>query len=336
MSGKGSTQLCQIAKEMGRLDRLRRKKKHRKHRSKERDQRPRAAGSDPEPSSTPFLRAEDQDTSCTNSCDETLSLYGSSLADFQRPLADKSQPEGSQTHHNAASDAMEVTRKLSCLNFSMLPPTPATGSPAAGRELHRELDVLSDLELFSEMNLATQLPALSDRDLEGMEGVESHHRHGRKRPSRRKTNRKAKKFRYTSSRDGISASRVHKVVTAGTMQPLPVGVARTSSRETPSSPHGGGVVTKESGDITPVLSRARSFRRGKRQDDDPLQCCFSDTSVVLDQETSPVLAHDMEEEEGDMFETTPPAMEELYTEQTCDDTLPSELSETTSDRCVHM
>ena len=331
---------------MGRLDRLRRKKKHRKHRGKEHERRPRAAGSDPEPSGTPFLGAEEQDTSCTNSCDDTLSLHGPTLPDFQRPLGEKNQEEGHPSHHDAASDAMEVTRRLSCLNFSMLPPNPSSGYvgtvTSQRREAQPEVEVLSDLELFSEMTSAIQLPMLSDQGVEGMEGVESYHRQARKRPSRRKTNRRSKKVRYISTRDVPSATRMHKaVVTMATVQPLPLGVARTSSRETPGSPHGGGVAWKEGGDTEHMLSRARSFRRGKRSqqnlDDDPLQCCFSDTSVVLERDTSPVLALGSSPEEGDMFETTPPAMEDLeaYPELMCDDTLQSELSETTSDRYVN-
>ena len=314
---------------MGRLDRHRRKKKHRKYHHKEQERRPRTADSDPEPSGPPFLRGEEQDTSCTNSCDElTLSLHGSVLTDYQRTVTGHSW---THTANNTSSDAIEVTKKLSCLNFSMLPQDPrpsaeflgpvAHGSQGERRGAGRE--VLTDQELFTEMVSAMPLPTLSDRELEGMEGVESYQRQARKRPSRRKFSRRSKKFRYISSRDALPSSRTHR---GG------VGVVRTSSKETPCSP---GV--KDNGNKS-TISRTRSLRRLRQghHDDDPLQCCFSDTSVVLEQDTPTFqlggVAQGMESEEEGVecrFGDTPPGIEETDMEQ---DTLQSELSETTSDR----
>lgn len=332
---------------MGRLERLRRKKRHRKQRGgggKEQGRPPRAAESDPEP---PFLRGEDQETSCTNSCDDSLSLCGSSLSVYPSPLAaartshhqhQQHQQHGSCSAALAATDEMEVTRKLSCLNFSMLPPLES--GHASLREQGREAEVLSDLELFSELTSTTHLdllPTLSDR--EGAEvGAESHshHRQARKRPSKRRTNRRSKRSRYTTTTNTRDpwANR-HSA-------PLPiVGVVRTSSRETPSSPHGVVGAAGRGG-----MSRVRSFRRGRRgQEDDPLLCCFSDTSVVLDLDTPSMVATDnqdmeeLEEEVENMLEATPPALEEEGTfsmQHMCDDPLPNEsdLSSSTSDRYV--
>lgn len=198
--------------------------------------------------------------------------------------------------------------------------------------LGREFDVSSDVELCSELTSATQpdvLPTLSDRDVEGMECVESYLRQARKRPSRRKTNRRCKKFRYISTRDSSSVHRKLITMAAAPQQPLPLGVVRTSSKEMPSSPHCGCSDGSR-------LTRTRSFRRLKHsrrgEEEDPLFCCFSDTSVALDLDTPPVSAkgNHMEWVES-MFETAPLTIEE---ELMCEDTLlnESELSESTSDR----
>ena len=347
---------------MGRLERLR-KKKHKKQRREAVVRRPKAAGSDPERCESPSARTEEQYcSSCTNnSCDETLTLCASSSLTSPAKCVDP-------TPRRSPADEVEVMHKLSCLNFSILPQDSMVRLDESHHHFHdgegdrgapsvqvmagtpspltnRGYDVLSDVDLYSEMTSTTHLdllPMLSDQD---MEGVEPYFRHTRKRPSRRKTNRRAKKFRYISSRDPTSTSKTS--VAMATQQPLPLGLVRTSSRE----------ACQGHRDVTPSsrLARTRSFRRVKRSQqryhDDDL-CCFSDTSVVLDTDTPPSLSRDLiarssfdipsisiggatydglDMEETDMFETTPPAMEEGCV---CDDALlaESELSESTSDR----
>ncbi len=354
-----------MRKIMGRLERLR-KKRHKKHRKEAQVRRPKAPGSDPEPCRSLSARTEDHYySSCTNnSCDDTLTLCASSSLTSPAKCVEGSVPP----QRRSPADEMEVMRRLSCLNFSVLPcdsmvrlddhhsegdrigPSGQIMPPVSPQ---LSMDVLSDVDLYSEMTSATQLdllPMLSDQDVEG---AEPYFRHTRKRPSRRKTNRRSKKFRYISTRDPPMSNSVRPSVGMVTaqQQPLPaLDLVRTSSKEACGSPRGG------QGDATPSsrLTRARSFRRAKRgqqhHHDDDL-CCFSDTSVVLDADNSSSFSRDtpligrsscdipsisryegleMEDGEEDMFETTPPAMEEGGGDDAL--LMESELSESTSDR----
>lgn len=283
------------------MGRLRRKKRHRKVTTR----LPKAPASDPEVG-TPCTKGEEQYSSCTNSCDEALSRYGGECV----------TPRG-EKHRSPLPDEMEVTRKLSCLNFSALPcssfasfipssPPPIDLSSSMGFE------VLSDLDL--EMASGTQLdvlPTLSDN----AEGMEAHYRYARKRPSRRKSNRRTKRFRCISTRDSSHGN------TAAMATPHPLGMA-------PQPSESGGAWSVES----PRVLQARSVRKLKRpQADDSLLCCFSDTSAVFDVDTPPVVSNQTME----WVETTPPASTAVMgAELICEDTLPneSELSSTTSDR----
>jgi hypothetical protein len=209
---------------------------------------------------------------------------------------------------------MEVTHKLSCLNFSVPPGDMASNSPHVALPMTASLgfEVVSDGEGCSELASTTHLdllPTLSDRG-EGMEGVESHYRQARKRLSKRKMNRKAKKFRRINT-SFIKASSV------STATPHPLGVACTSHDDMVCSD---GVLK------TRLLRRAkRSQKQGL--DDDHL---LSDTSVALDVDT-PTSFYGAGRGGHQMEVTTTPTLEPyLY-----DDILPaeSELSETTtSDR----
>lgn len=327
---------------MGRLERLR-KKRHKKHR-KDQGRRPRAVGSDPEPSATPLEVGAEHHLhygSYTNSCDEILCNNSSHTTSASTCTPGPSygsyggQEQVHHHHHHSPPDEMEVTRKLSCLNFSTGGSVLAVSPAAIGSSLGRDMEVLSDVDLGSELASATQLdllPTLSDKD---MEGVELSSRYARKRPSRRKTNRRSKKFHYIGAKDSC-ASKVSSQPSVSTA--TLTAMTRTSSRETPSSPHrarGQGSVD------SPRLSRTRSLRRLRQQrckasqEDDPFLCFLSDTSVVPDIDTpTPITVvkgnHDMDGVEI-VFEALPPAME---VQQMCDDALPneSELSESTSDR----
>lgn len=123
---------------MGRLERLRKKRHRTRKPRKDLGQRPTAASSDPEPSGTPLVRGEDQESSCTNSCDETLGLCASSLASSScttvRSPEQEQEPSKGELEHSTncqAADEMEVTRKLSCLNFSMLPRPHTSHTPSS-------------------------------------------------------------------------------------------------------------------------------------------------------------------------------------------------------------
>lgn len=277
-----------------------RKKRHRKGTNR----LPKAPASDPEVG-TPCTKGEEQYSSCTNSCDEAFSRYGECVT-----------PRGEK--HSCPPDEMEVTRKLSCLNFSALPcPSFSSfvpSSPPIDLSSSMGFEVLSDVDL--EMTSATHLdvlPTLSDCG----EGMETHYRYARKRPSRRKSNRRTKRFRCISTRDSSHGN------AAAMATPHPLDMA-------PQPGESGGVWSMES----PGLLRARSLRRLKcPQEDDSLLCYFSDTSAVFDMDTPPAVSkgnHAME-----WVETAPPASTAaMGAELICEDTLPneSELSSTTSDR----
>ena len=283
-----------LIQEQQKMGRLRRKKRHRKGTSRP----PKAPASDPEVG-TPCAKGVERYSSCANSCDEALSRYGECIT-----------PQGDD--HTCPPDEMEVTRRLSCLNFSALPGCFVPSSPPIDLSSSMGLEVLSDVDL--EMTSTTQLdvlPTLSDNG----EGMETHYRYARKRPARRKSNRRTKRFRCISTRDSSHGN------TAAMATPLPLGMA-------PQPGESGGAWSMES----PGLLRARSLRRLKRpQADDSLLCCFSDTSAVFDVDTPPVVSNQTME----WVETTPPASTAaMGAELICEDTLPneSELSSTTSDR----
>lgn len=303
------------------MGRLRRKNRGQRRKArKEAGRGPEAPASDPESCDPSLLKGEDHYSSCTNSCDETVYPLSAGLGDGKRV------EHGLKPRH-APADEMEVTHKLSCLNFSMPQgvrtpphlPLPMTASVG--------FDVVSDGEGCSELASVTHLnllPTLSDRG-EGMEGVESHYRHSRKRLSKRKTNRRAKKSRYINTRD-TSFVKAHEtsVSVATSQQPLPLGVVRTRS-------HGGeGVACTDNNG----MFRTRSFRRTKHThlDEDPLAGCLSDTSV-LDMDTPTFLYGPRGGNQMEGVETTPHPSSVEGTLMN-GDMMPveSELSETTSDR----
>ena len=326
---------------MGRRQRRSKKKRQRKHATVVSERLSRAPESEPELyTSLSFTRGEDQYSSGANSYDEpSLSLCPSSLT------CGKCQ---CRNLHHSPVDEMEVTRKLSCLNFSVLPSSVAdnTGqedsvqASSPGTAVLRDFEVLSDVELCSEMASATHLellPTLSDREME----IEPCHRHARKRPSKRKTTRRTKKFRYMINTWEGAIPETHRHPTSSSaQQSLSVNFVRTSSKDTPTSPlshHEHSTRFPPSGG---QLTRNRSFRRVKRsqlkQEEDLLLCFLSDTSTVLDVDNSPAVSmvgrgnHDMEGVES-IFPARPTAVtseEKILPNE-------SDLSETTtSDRYI--
>ena len=313
---------------MGRLQRIR-KKRHRRQHCPAAELRPRAFGSDPEACRVTYTLGEEQFSSSggTNSCDDSNTSYHHHCVNCPTIYPQHHCPD---CVNCPTTYEMEVTHKLSCLNFSVLPCTPntlavnpgASVTPSGMVPLIRDFEVSSDLEVCSEMASATQLdllPTLSDKE---MEGVESCQRHARKRPAKRKTNRRTKKFRSINSR-GItgetSVPKAPKYLSSGASSAQQLLFIKTA-RDTPTSPH--------------RSMRGRSCRRGKlngrirHEEEDSF---LSDTSVL---DIMELQGKDVDEVES-MFETTPPVME---SEQMGNEVLviESDLSETTSDRYVPM
>ncbi len=221
----------------------RRKQPKRKLSKRQRGQRipPKTHDSEPEKSALPNE-------------DDRESLAWDSLDEIHLP------PTPSGAEYLPSPDEMEVTRRLSCLNFSMLPCLdPAVNDEPSSILLNEirpdpmAIDV--DLNALWGGNFDV-LPSLSDRESGRL-------KQSRKRPSRRKPNKRMKKSRHSlNSRDGTTLSK-H----GASPHPLCVSFVRQTNKD-------------------PQFSRAKSFRRPRRsksqQEDDPLLCCFSDTSVFCD------------------------------------------------------
>lgn len=204
--------------------------------------------------------------------DDQESLAWDSLDEMHLP------PTPSGAEYLPSPDEMEVTQRFSCLNFSMLPCPDATmGScePSNGKNTRPD-SMVTDMDINSLAGNFNTLPTLSDKT-----GYQLN-RHSRKRASRRKPNKRTKKSRYAlNNRDGAAVSKHHSLP----QQPLYVSFVLPTS-------------------VDPQFSRSRSFRRPRRQrsqpEDDPLLCCFSDTSVMCDVDGS------VGEKMDDGWELTPP------------------------------
>ena len=227
-----------------------------------------------------------------------------------------------------SSDEMEVTRKLSCLNFSVLPcapdallqpPTSCTHhqdgarghSASANDTLQGSIHVadnMSDIEPYSELVPATQLadvlfPTIDDdRDGEGasgggkrLEAMDCEQRRRRKRPSRKRPNRRTKKMRMHHHSEGPTSA------LKSTVQPLSANFIGSSFADTRD---------KDLVESQERLRRNRSFRRSKRQNrhenNDPTLCILSDTSAIceFDQDKG---GNGGEMAQDDFFDSTPPA-----------------------------
>ena len=251
-------------------------------------------------------------------------------------------------------DEMEVTRKLSSLNFSMAMSMDGGGySGSIGLEQgHISImgdleEVLSETELCSELASATplDLPTLNSREIgeEAMEGLECVQRRAHKRPSRRKTTRRTKKQRSlvvtpSGGPECAISPKCHRtpalsICPSSNSHSLSQNFVMLSSKEGPP-PVTPSPATEA---ISRRVSRARSFHRSKHSklmEEDPLFCFLSDTSVAPDMDppttpgSFPKPSHEMEWVEP-YYEATPRNNE-------MEETLPNEsdLTETTTDRYV--
>lgn len=346
---------------MGRPKRVHRKKRQRKLRRTALEGRPDTLESEPElprgtrgASETWSSREEDESSVSLPASPSSLSLalaLTASLHTHTKTDGTRSKIElKPQPLVSHSPDEMEMTRKLSSLNFSSafgmsigVGSHSGSGLGPGITSIMRDMEeVLSETELCSELASATQLdllPTLSDREIgeEGMDGVQ---RRARKRPSRRKLTRRTKKQRSGTSGvacDHTISPKAHRAVfpsvSPATQHPLAQNFVRTSSKEGPPpiSPAGGESVSRR-------LSRAQSFRRSKKSkptEEDPLFCFLSDTSVAPDVEppsamgTCSKASQDMEWVEP-YYETTP---QERDCEE-MEENIPNEsdLTETTTDR----
>lgn len=225
-----------------------------------------------------------------------------------------------------SSDEMEVTRKLSCLNFSVLPCSADTlllppqhhqdGArghaccAAAGDTLRGSIHVadnMSDVEPYSELVSAAQLdhvllPTI-DHNHEGEGGGKKleamdceQRRRRRKRPSRKRPNRRTKKMRMHHHSESPTS------VIKPTVQPLSVNFIGGSFADTKD---------KDLVEGKERLRRNRSFRRSKRQNrleiSDPMLCILSDTSAICEFDQDKGGNGGVEMAEDDFFDCTPPA-----------------------------
>lgn len=245
---------------MNKMGRYRGSKKRRKKLCKRR----KAHESDPE---FPGTETRSRETSpAWNSLDEE------SLLDYARNAV------GNE------SDEMEVTKRLSCLNFSVIPCAMdpeffscGTNIPGGGE---------SDAELYSELTSTTHLDVLpGERDLE-----ECSKRQGRKRASRRRPSKRTKKMKSSYSGNEFSAA---KGKARSTVVPLvrfnPLSCSRHPTRG------------RNSAINTALHPVSRSARR-MEVEEDSMSCLFSDTSAVCDIE----MPQDVSEELFD--DHTPPAL----------------------------
>ena len=219
----------------------RRKYVKRKFTKKRRGKQTLAKPHDSEPERCSIHHEEDQESLAWDSLDE-VSL----------------PPTPSGAEYLPSPDEMEVARRFSCLNFSMLPSPdpmlalePAHIDPGLGCQ-QGSVDVTMAGDV---------LPSLCDKD--GVFGYIKTNRQSRKRPSRRKPNKRTKKIRHSLNPRENSTPTKHHTLTPP--QSLYVSFVRPTAKD-------------------PQFSRTRSFRRPRRPkpDDDPLLCFFSDTSVICD------------------------------------------------------
>ncbi len=254
------------------MGRLKRRNKHKKRPSK---RNRKAHESDPE---RPGTETRENSPTTAWSCDEQA------LADYA---------------HNAhvasdGSDEMEVTKRLSSLNFEVIPCAldPANFSCSHQRELghlhhYQQLQeascshhAVSGVASVSEVELYTSATNLDV--LPGIGEQESHlnSRQGRKRASRRKPNKKAKKMKssYSSCFTACTRDRHTRKVKRSSLSqlrynPMFTTQGRHLHHHLAHSPH------------SPATAIPTVFVLKKMEmDDDSMSCLFSDTSAVCDVE----------------------------------------------------
>ena len=310
------------------------RRRHSKRSQKRQSQRLKRRGGCPEPSQ-PLRGAHGSDPECgvrEGVTDSPLwnSLDEQSLAGLSPPPSLSALVAADYVYKSGlSSDEMEVTRKLSCLNFSVLPCScdalMVSHSVEHSRGHHHSQEQLrhdgvhvslpaaessrahaadmSDVEPYSELPSSTQLdvlPTLDHHDIEDgrkMEAMDCEQRYRRKRTSRKKPNRRTKKMRLHVHHHSETSATISKQ----TIQPLP------SSFVSQSFVADG----KEKCTAVGQLRRNRSFRRSKRQPrqehTDPMLCILSDTSAMCELDVEKGGSGEMADD--DFFNATPPAVE---------------------------
>lgn len=265
------------------MGRLKRRNKQKKRPSK---QNRKAHESDPEPPGTETR--ENSPTSTAWSCDEQA------LVDYVQVASD-------------GSVDMEVTRRLSSLNFEVIP---CALDPANFRcpRNERELEHLDHCPKESSCNhtvgdgfLVSEELCTSATNLDVLPGVESHwnSRQGRKRCSRRRVTKKAKKMKcsygHVYSSKAASSGHCH-------------GHGRKMKRSVLSQARYNPMFLAQTRRLYDPLSHSQPFVaafsavKKMELDDDNMSCLFSDTSAACDMEM-------VQDTSGgtEMFDCTPPA-----------------------------
>ena len=320
-------------------ERLMGRRRHSKQAQKRQNQKTKRRGGGSGPPQ-PLQRAHESDPECggreefSDGSPLWNSLDEQSLAGLSPPPSLSAVVAADYVYKSGlSSDEMEVTRKLSCLNFSVLPcsaPDALLFSRAEenGSTSHLQyaqhqdgalLPVyesvrgtiqavdMSDIEQYSELQSATQLDVLlptvdsqggvdGRRQLEAMDCEQQRRR--RKRTARKKPNRRTKKMRlYHHSECATPTNKP-----PSTIPPIASNFVQSITLSNEG---------KDGEKAAGQLRRTRSFRRSKRQTrtelNDPMSCILSDTSAMCE------LDHDRGTNGGEMpngddfFDATPPA-----------------------------
>ena len=241
------------------------------------------------------------------------------------PTFNSLDEESLYEYAGVSGEEMEVTKRLSCLNFSVIPCALDPGNFSCGSNIAGgggACDV-SDVELYSEFTSATHL------DLLPGEGDTLGRRQNRKRASKRKPNKRTKKMK--SSNCGMAFTFGGAVASGSKMKAHPLsssqpGHSRSQLRHVPTSrakrrSHPGSCSVKR--------------RKIEIEDDSYFSCFLSDTSAVCDMEVFQDAGDDR------MSDCTPPADPSFLVggylnphEEAELSSHESELSESTTDRCV--
>lgn len=192
-----------------------------------------------------------------------------------------------------SGEEMEVTKRLSCLNFSVIPFALDPGNFSCESNIAGggACDV-SDVELYSEITSATHLDVLPS------DGERLSKRQNRKRASRRKPNKRTKKLKPSNCGMAFTfggTSTVGSGCSKVKLHPLSSSHACHSHSQLRHVPTSRAKRRSHSG----VCSVKR--RKMEMEDDSYFSCFLSDTSVAYDMEVF--------QDNGDdrMSDCTPPA-----------------------------
>ena len=272
------------------MGRYRASKKRRKRRKKAHESDPEIAGTETR-----------GDSPAWNSLDEL------SLIDYGRNGA------GSE------SDEVEVTKRLSCLNFSAIPCAIDPENFSCGHEVGNIPGGMADEQ--SEVELVTSATYL---DILPTDSENLNRRQSRKRASRRRPNKKVKKMKSSNYMSGYHGT-THCSGYGKAKRSYPSQSLRYNplSRKSPKS-------RSTSAGSTPVRVHSPAKRMMEVEEEDTgSMYLFSDTSAVCEIE--------MIQDADDMFDCTPPTSDPVSNGYSYHNDLSgneSELSESTTDRWV--